>query len=167
MHSRLSLIPHNHPPFPMTPNKDETLRRLISSLLDGDLTQEQHSELITLLKSDKSARKVYLQALALETQLHWQHGHSAATISAPRENNVIQGPWTKVRKILAGTAAAAVAFGAWTATTKKHNQPTAPEQPTTIADDSEPLRMETVVENGRTTAHVYFQFTDQDKLPES
>jgi hypothetical protein len=149
----------------MTPQQDETLRRLISLLLDGDLTQEQHSELVTLLKSDRSARKVYLQATALETQLQWQYGHRSATIETPRENNVIQGPWAKARKILAGTAAAAVAFGAWIATTKT-NTPE-PEQPTTIAEDTEPLKMETVVENGRTTAHVYFQFTDQDHLPES
>ena len=151
----------------MTPNQDETLRRLISSLLDGDLTQEQHSELVSILKSEKSARKVYLQAMALEIQLHWQYSHSSATIAAPRENNVIHGPWTKARKILAGTAAAAVAFGAWIATTTKTNQLPEPEQPTNIADDAEPLRMETIVENGRTTAHIYFQFSDQDDLPES
>ena len=150
----------------MTPIELNNLRRLISTLLDGSITPSEQKDLADMLKADKSARKVYLQATAMETQLYWQHGASTQPIEMPQRQNVIQGPWANTKKILAGTAAAAVAAVAWinTSTDKKDLEP---QQPTTIADDLQPLRTETIEKDGQVTAHVYFSLNDQDEFPDS
>jgi ferric-dicitrate binding protein FerR (iron transport regulator) len=159
---------HIAPPHTlMTTEQDEKLRRLVSRLLDGDLTPGQHKELEHVLKSDPSARKTYLNCLAIETQLHWQHWKSSNHNAAlETRDNVIQGPWTRARKMLAGAAAAAVAAGAWV-TTNPGKKVIQPETPATVAEDSTPILTETVHENGKTTAYLYFRMDDSGDFPES
>ena len=150
----------------MTPTDSESLRRLISDLLDGSIRPDQHQELSDWLKADQSARKIYLQAKTMETHLYWQHGVTVQPTEVPKRDNVIQGPWANTRKLLAGAAAAAVAAVAWIGTTNS-NKPVEPQPATTIADDLQPLHTETIEENGRVTAHVYFSLNDQEQFPES
>jgi hypothetical protein len=152
--------------LPMTPTESDKLCRLISDLLDGSITPEHHKELADLLKTDKSARKVYLQAATMETQLYWQHGATSQTIEMPLRQNVVQGPWGNAKKFLAGAAAAAVAAGAWVATINPKKE-FEPQQSNTIAEDLQPLRTETIEKDGQVTAHVYFSLNDQIEFPES
>ena len=150
----------------MTPTEPNNLCRLISSMLDGSITPAEHEELANLLKSDKLARKVYLQAVTMETQLYWQHGADSQTIEMPLRQNVVQGPWGNAKKFLAGAAAAAVAAGAWVATNQSKKDLES-QQSNTIAEDLQPLRTETIEKNGQVTAHVYFSLNDQNEFPES
>ena len=160
------ISPYNPTPL-MTTEQDENLRRLVSHLIDGDLTPGQHKELEKILKTHPSARKTYLHCLALETQLHWQNWKSSnPDVSAEIPDNVVHGPWTRARKMLAGAAAAAVAAGAWVNTNQDKKQ-VQPEEPATVAEDSTPIRTETVHENGKTTAYLYFRLDDSGHFPES
>ncbi len=159
-------VPTQYLNLPMTPSTSENLCRLISDMLDGSITPDQSKELANLLKTDKSARKVYLQAVTMETQLYWQHGATSQSIEMPQRQNVVQGPWGNTKKLLAGAAAAAVAAGAWISATDT-KKAIEPQPSNTIAEDLQPLRTETIEKDGQVTAHVYFSLNDQSEFPES
>jgi hypothetical protein len=155
------------------------LRRLMSRLLDGELNLDEREQFIQFLKENKQGRQFYLQNLAMESVLQWEavsDGETAAIphvqTSNPQEETII--PWNRVvlnrplqiaRNWLAGAAAAALAFGLWTTTSRNHS-PREKPQDTTIARDMHPLKTETTEMDGQTVASIYFRFSSEEDTPE-
>jgi len=62
--------------------KTEELERLISSLLDGTISVDDHSRLSSLLQNSPKNREIYLEYIRLESLLHWETAQSE-TIEFP------------------------------------------------------------------------------------
>lgn len=56
--------------------KTEELERLISSLLDGSISVDDHSRLSSLLQNSPENREIYLEYIRLESLLHWETAQS-------------------------------------------------------------------------------------------
>ena len=56
----------------------ETARSLIGSLLDGRIDSDRFAELQTLMRHDPAARRMYVDAVELHGNLHWEHAMASA-----------------------------------------------------------------------------------------
>ncbi|MBT5691673.1 MAG: hypothetical protein HOI65_11235 [Opitutae bacterium] len=162
-------------------NKSEyiKLRRLMSSLLDGELNPNERAQFIQLLKENKQGRQFYLQNQAMESILQWESVTNAETasisyVNTPTTQEAPIIPWPRVlidrplliaRNWLAGAAAAAIAVGLWVTTSRTHSTQEKPLD-TNIALDIHPLKTETTEMDGQTVASIYFQFSSEENRPE-
>ena len=53
-------------------DSNEELTRLISSLLDGSISLEEHSKLSSMLEDSPQNRQIYLDYVRMESLLHWE-----------------------------------------------------------------------------------------------
>ena len=155
---------------------DKSLRRLTSALLDGDLSEDGHLHLSTLLKGSKQARRFYLRNLNMESALNWE-AYSPKGVVTPRQsagskpneeinvrvNNVVPfaNPWMVARNWLVGTVAASLALGLWLSTAWRKSVD-ARKASATVTQNLQPLKTETLERDGKTTAYFYFQLNEED-----
>jgi len=62
---------------------NEKLTRLISSLLDGSISLEEHSQLSSMLEDSPHNRQIYLDYIRIESLLHWESTNSQKVESNP------------------------------------------------------------------------------------
>lgn len=71
----------------MKHNSNEELGRLISRLLDGDIADEEHMRLATLLAESAKNRKEYLEFIRIESLLHWESEDILKSVSPKTNTN--------------------------------------------------------------------------------
>ncbi len=141
----------------------------MSALLDGDISNEDHDHLCSLLKGSKQARQFYLRNLTMESALNWEAYSAKGTAGTlqsaepPHRDEInvpFVNPWMVARNWLAGTVAASLALGLWLATAWKKGVET-PKHPA-VAQNLQPIKTETLEKDGNAIAYVYFQLNEKD-----